>query len=421
MNIFIKTISVCAVCISSLCASTYNSALTRILNNAYQNGQVSDKYKENADKDIDIKTLPNKDKFVLRLGSYPSLREWHGNKNDADNSYLEWKNGLYGPTLRALGIPMRNIVHCCLFEFYGESEMDYRDKDFDVLAAKGGYATRLATDFNTENIIDGSDFVMYMMNDDSSGDLEPQKNVISSTNEQEIEHKDELNTKDVIADGKETQTSKEEPSTGFFDYIISDNRTTKFIKNADGVYNILSTLKFGGKAIFTDLNEDKTYHMELMYNRSMHAFEPMKKSEFNIKDKYEIAEVKDSKDIDTSYNVSNYDASLGIPKWRNGNLALLELLFEDHNGKIVTFKNLKTKETLKLKIEFYNRLSDIVKEKANLVEDFAKYLLLLGNISFFNNENSLLYEDSYYGSTVYGSRQSELEHNKFVVITRLKD
>ena len=153
MNTIIKTIFTAIVSIPHIYAASedteakgwLSAAFSIILNNDYDDTIDT---KENEDTPEDISKLKYKDTFILRLGSSPQTSEWNHNSDDADNSYNEWKTGLYRRVLRFLGIPMRNIVHCYCFEGLG---YDNSDKSFHYMA-KDGTVTRLITDFNKSDL-----------------------------------------------------------------------------------------------------------------------------------------------------------------------------------------------------------------------------------------------------------------------------
>lgn len=392
MNTIIKTIFTVLVSIPHLYAASEKSeekewltaAFSEILSNEY--GDTTDvkeneyedttDVKKNEDKLEELGKLKYKDTFILRLGSSPQTKEWLHNPNDADNSYNEWRTGLYGQVLRQLGIPMRNIIHCYCFEGLGDYVIS--NESFHYVA-KDGNVTRLVTDFNRKDL---ASVAKPLMNE-----------LKNSPNSEEIK---------------------------FFDYIITDNRVTKFIKSEKTLYNILETLKVGGKAIFTDLNENETYAREIDYNGNFHAFVPKKKADF--KTKYEIKKESNSINVDTSSN-ENDKSDYVKPEWeKDGRLGLLDLLFKDYDGKTISFNGLK------LKVKFYNHMTDMsfLNEDGDVEECFklkdvsyvAKYLLALGNTSFYN-KGKLVHPWSKTFHDAHESRLEELSKNRCVVIERV--
>ena len=47
-----------------------------------------------------------------------------------------------------------------------------------------------------------------------------------------------------------------------FDFIVTDEKTTKFITTESGLYNIISLLKVGGVAVLTHLDEEYTWQYD---------------------------------------------------------------------------------------------------------------------------------------------------------------
>ncbi len=150
--------------------------------------------------------------FILRLGSCPTSKgTWAYQKED--NSYQEWLSGNYKKHIEENDIPFKNIIHNYITEIQPVARKweitPVHSHINEINNTDDSEPTYITVDFNSDRFNSGISQLMSNLNNPEC----------------------------------------------LFDCIITDNRTAKFVSPA-GLSNLISRLKIGGIAIFTDLDEN---------------------------------------------------------------------------------------------------------------------------------------------------------------------
>lgn len=152
--------------------------------------------------------------FILRLGSCPTSSGTWGYEKE-DNSYREWLSQDYRRCIEKANIPFKNIIHNYITEVqpiamkWAKTPIYFHINNADELP------TNIVADFNSERFNSGISSLMAGLRN----------------------------------------------AECLFDCIITDDRTTKFL-HTSGLSNVISMLKIGGIAIFTDLDEDYAWQYD---------------------------------------------------------------------------------------------------------------------------------------------------------------
>ena len=170
--------------------------------------------------DYDGIDLKFKDTYILRLGSSPT-RKTYLFYEKPDNSFKAWSSGKYASFLAQLGLPLKNVVHSSLIEEHN----DCFTKSYTPKIEYGFDPTNPATLGSISHIIANFNFPLFK---------EASYSLLQ-------------------------KLGSPEPA---FDFIVTDEKTTKFITTKSGLYNIISLLKVGGLAVLTHLDEEYKWQYE---------------------------------------------------------------------------------------------------------------------------------------------------------------
>ena len=154
-----------------------------------------------------------------------------------------------------------------------------------------------------------------------------------------------------------------------FDFIATDEKTTKFIVSDSGLHNILSLLKVGGVAIFTHLDEDYGWQFDSL---AMAPKLPIEMWTTKIK-----------------------------PLYHSEGIGLLDFVFGKQDGQVVDFHDLKLHiqfcnstcviGSRELKIQSGQVQTSIDPSDVSELLSIYKYILRLGNPNIFLNPHDRSY------------------------------
>ena len=261
--------------------------------------------------------------YILRLGSSPTTERYlPGVYDKPDNSYVSWRDGSYESTLAHKGLPLKNVVHNSLIEQY-------------KYAFELGYKPSIDCEFKAED-------------PHTFGSI---SHITANFNLPELK----LATNLLLP-----KLGSSEPA---FDFIATDEKTTKFIISDSGLYNVLSLLKVGGIAIFTHIDENYGWQFDSL------AMAP-------------------------KLLIEDWTSKIK-PRYNSAGIGLLDYIFDKQDGKVVDFHDLKLHiqfcrsihviSSNALKIQFLHTPESTAPNDISDLFNIYRYILRLGNPNIFLN------------------------------------